>query len=641
MKHMSKLCVTALMLATFTTGAWTQTQIASNTGPATGTATPAPAATSPTPAPAPPAITTEIQVLKDAIAAQQLQIQKLTEQLERQRQLQEAQQAAISAVEKAPASPPKQVASATVTTNDLDAVSPVQPETSPASNPDDKSSALDKQMESPMTIHFRGVNITPGGFAAGEFVRRSRALGADVITPFNNPTMPGASQSNLSEFFASARQSRATVYLSSHPGNINFSAYVSGDFLSSGLTSTATQSNSYTFRLRQAWGQASFTDGWSILGGQAWSLVTENKVGIAPSDDAGRTNDARPMTIDGQYSVGFTFARQDGLRLTKRFGDKVAVAVAVENAQATVTSSGNTNDYLLVQPGTNNTNNSTSTYGFNPSPDLIAKIAFDPGFGHYEVFGLYDRFQDRIFPCEWESTGTPTGLPSQTFVSPTCTGTPGTAAGAFNSSKNGGGIGANARWTFFNKRIVFGLHGFGGSGIGRYGASQLPDVSVNADGTIHLVKNLQGLATLEWHGKKLDVYSYVGSEYAQRTYSFDPEQYDAQVYATGSTTPFYVGYGAPTFRDDGCYTEAVPTTGTLTGTTIVPGSLAHCSSQTRDVTEGTIGFWYRIHSGDRGRYQVGMQYSYLNRSTWADEIHGLEPHGLDSMVFASFRYYLP
>ena len=80
--------------------------------------------------------------------------------------------------------------------------------------------------------------------------------------------------------------------------NVEFSSYVSGDFLSSGVTSTATQTNSYTFRLRQAWGQAKFNNGWKFLGGQAWSLVTENKAGIAPSDDIGRVNDARPSTID-------------------------------------------------------------------------------------------------------------------------------------------------------------------------------------------------------------------------------------------------------------------------------------------------------------------------------------------------------
>jgi hypothetical protein len=118
--------------------------------------------------------------------------------------------------------------------------------------------------------------------------------------------MPGASQSQLSEFFGSARQSRPTVYVQGRLGNVELSSYISGDFLSAGVTSTATQTNSYTFRLRQAWGQAKFDNGWKFLGGQMWSLVTENKAGIAPSDDLGRVNDARPSTIDPGYNVGFS-----------------------------------------------------------------------------------------------------------------------------------------------------------------------------------------------------------------------------------------------------------------------------------------------------------------------------------------------
>ena len=103
------------------------------------------------------------------------------------------------------------------------------------------------------------------------------------------------------------------------------------------------------------------------------------------------------MTIDPGYNVGFTFARQYGIRLTKDFGDKVAVAFAVENAQGTLTTHGNGANFLLGEAGASNRYNTTSNYTANPSPDLIAKVAFDPGFGHYEIYGLADRFADRVF----------------------------------------------------------------------------------------------------------------------------------------------------------------------------------------------------------------------------------------------------
>jgi hypothetical protein len=86
------------------------------------------------------------------------------------------------------------------------------------------------EWETPMSIHLKGITITPGGFVAAEFVRRSRELGADVTTPFNSLTLPGASQSQLPEFFGSARQSRPTVFVGGRLKNVDLSAYVSTTF---------------------------------------------------------------------------------------------------------------------------------------------------------------------------------------------------------------------------------------------------------------------------------------------------------------------------------------------------------------------------------------------------------------------------
>jgi hypothetical protein len=630
MRLTKHLFLTVLALAALSVGAWTQTSD-------TTAAPPKPTAKK-RHKPADPAITAaDVQSLKDAIAAQQAQIQQLNQQIQQlQQNGQQAQAAAAAAAAQATAAQSQAATAQSQTAEQQNAVVELKTDVAAVKTTADTTAATVQESlkevknapplwETPMSIHLKGITITPGGFVAAEFVRRSRELGADVTTPFNSLTLPGASQSQLPEFFGSARQSRPTVFIGSRLSNVELSAYVSTDFLSAGVTSSATQTNSYTLRLRQAWAQAKFDNGWKLLGGQAWSLVTENKAGIAPSDDLGKVNDARPSTIDPGYNVGFTFARQWGLRVTKDFGDKVSVAFAVENAQGTLTTHNNADNFLLGEAGASNTYNTTSNYTANPAPDLIAKIAFDPGFGHYEIFGLADRFTDRVFPCVEFAAG-----------SPLCTATGATSAtGAYNASKEGGGIGANARWNFANKHIVFGLHGFGGSGIGRYGASQLSDLSINPDGTVHLIKDLQGLSTLEYHGKKLDVYSYVGAEYAARTYSYDP-----LLGPTGG----YVGYGSPTFANYGCYSETSPSgNGGFT-----PGTLAHCTGDTRAVIEGTLGFWYTFYSGNKGRFRFGTQYSYVTRQTWSGASAGttpvygaLAPEGLDGMVFTSFRYYLP
>ncbi|MGA7549533.1 MAG: hypothetical protein WBW24_12230, partial [Candidatus Sulfotelmatobacter sp.] len=511
---MKRSFVTALALAALTASAWAETP---------ASAAPAAKDAASAAAPAPSAVTAaDVQALKDALATQQLQIDRLTQQLQRQQD----QQAAAESASKADSKPVPQQQVAELATGMA-----VQQETAtPAANPQEPSPNA-SPMEGPLTIHFRGINITPGGYAAAEFVRRSRALSADLSTPFNSLTMPGASQSQVPEFFGSGRQSKITTFVNGRLKNVDLSSYVSADFLSAGVTSTSASTNSYTLRLRQAWAQAKFDNGWSFLGGQAWSLATENGKGISPDDDLGRTNDARPKTIDPSYNVGFVFTRQYGIRLTKTFGDKVAFAVAMENAQGTLTTHGNGDNFLLGQAGASNSYNTTSTYTFNPSPDLIAKVAFDPGFGHYEVFALYDRFADRVFPCGEIASPTTATCGGSTVPGPN-------ALGAYNSSKSGGGVGASARWTIAN-HIVFGLKGLGGSGIGRYAPAGLSDVSINADGTLHLIKNLEGLTTLEWKSKKLDIYGYGGVEYAQRTASFDP--------ITGTE----VGYGAPLFNNSG------------------------------------------------------------------------------------------
>ena len=612
--------LTVLTLAALTTGAWAQTQTAANVAPANPSPTAAAAPASP------PVTAADVQALKDALAAQQLQIQQLTEQLQHQQALLEAQQGAINATEKAPSNPPKQVASLGI--DGGNAITPVQQDATAnqTPNPDDTPQTFNKQMEGTTTIHFRGINITPGGYAEAAFIRRSRALAADLSTPYNSVTMPGASQSQIPEFFGSGRQSKITTFVDGRLKGVDLSSYVSADFLSAGVTSNSNQTNSYTLRLRQAWAQAKFDNGFSFLGGQVWSLVTENGHGISPDDDLGRTNDARPKTIDPSYNVGFVFARQYGIRITKTFGDKVAIAFAVENPQATVTSHGNASNFLVGESGASNSYNTTATYSFNPSPDLIAKIAFDPGFGHYEIFGLVDRFTDRVFPCaDVVTAGTP---PVITTVGPSCPSLAdgGTAAAALNVSKEGGGAGASVRWDIA-KRVTIGIKGFGGSGIGRYAPAGLPDASINGDGTLHLIKNLEGLTTLELHvNKKLDFVGYGGVEYAGRSASFDP------LGKAGAGA--VVGYGAPAFVNSGCYTESVPGSGGFT-----PGTLANCTADTRAVIEGTAGFWYKFYNGPRGRFQFGADYAYLTRNAWSGV--GGQPHGIDNMIFTSFRYYLP
>lgn len=586
----------------------------------------------------------EVQAMKDAIAAQQAaiaqqqrEIRQLQDELHHKDQsVQAAESSAADAASKAQAAEAAATQQQQAVTELKNDVTDLKTNVNNAATTiQETQKNLRAEIENPLAIHYKGVTLTPGGFLAAEFVRRSRALASDVNTPFNSLTMPGASQSNLSEFFGSGRQSRASLLVQGKLMNATLAGYYEGDFLSAAATSNNNESNSYSFRQRQAWGQAALNSGWTVTGGQMWSLVTETKVGVD------NRTEAVPLTIDPQYTVGFSWARQYAIRVAKNFGNKVWLAASMENSQATLSTHGNETNFLIGSAGASgglynpaistcsSTINSTATsvtttctpiagYSFNPSPDFIVKAAFEPGFGHYEVFGLSTSFRDRIFPC---------GGVSDTTI---CDGKTGpTALGAFNDTKDGGGVGANARWTF-KKHLDLGLHALGGKGIGRYGTAGLPDTAIRADGSFALVKSGQGLGTLEWHGPKLDLYFNGGVEYAGRAFDFDP--------ILGK----YVGYGSPHANNFGCYEETQP----AVNNGFAPGSLANCTGDSRVVLEGTGGFWYRFYNGPKGRFQFGAQYSYVTRETW-DGVGftktgpTVAPSGLDNMVFTSLRYYIP
>jgi hypothetical protein len=596
-------------------------------------------------------ISAELQQLRDLLESQAKQLQEQQQKM----QLLEEQLNAATAAHAALASAPATADPGSVGTAAVANTSPLS-----VKSGDDK--------DNPVSLVYKGVTITPGGFMAAETVWRQKALSADVNTPFNSTPFSGSSAAHISEFNASGRQSRFSLLTEGKLDGVKIGGYYETDFLSAGTTSNDNQSNSYTLRVRQFWGQAAFTNGITVTGGQQWSLLTETTHGMD------NRTEALPLTIDANYNLGFSWARQFGFRVTKNFGDKIWVGMAVEEAQTnavtvhgnptaqapgttvactpagvgtcsaagtlTIDTSAVYNNFLVGQFGASGGLYSpTSNYAYNLAPDLVFKAVFEPGFGHYEIFGVLAQFRDRAFPCVPITGGNvpPAGCPSTT-----------SGDFAFNNSAVGGGIGGNARWSLLEKKIDVGIHFLGGNGTGRYGSGGLPDATVRPDGTIVPLRNYQALGTLQFHPvPKLDIYMNVGGEYSNRA------QYSLTVGG-----PLNEGYGLITSKNTGCTTEVLPVTGPATNTNtgvptgvggstgFIPGPLNNCTGDTRNLIEGTLGFWYRFYSGPKGRVQYGMQYSNFIRNTWRGipgpgNTIGQSPSSDENMVMTSFRYYLP
>lgn len=480
------------------------------------------------------------------------------------------------------------------------------------------------ELEHPDTIHFKGVTLTPGGFLAAETVDRQRGIGGDVNTQFSGIPFAGQTAGQLSEFNASGRQSRLSLLAEGKLSSATLRGYYEMDFLSAGTTSNDNQSNSYTMRVRQAWAQADFKSGWLFTAGQMWSLATEYRHGLV------NNTEAIPLTIDAQYNVGFTWERQYGFRIAKRAGNHLWFGGSVEEPQ-TLNIGGHNLPTIAYQQAGNSGGlyNPTANYSFNYAPDLIAKAVYENNWGHFEVFSIGRFFRDRVFP----NGSNPPGAPPATAAS---------ALGAYTAKTAGGGAGVNARVSLFSKKLDLGVHGLFGNGLGRYSTSTLADATAHPDGSLELLVGGSALGSLEWHAtRRFDLYAYYGGEFAKRAYYAYPPSDNNTV----THQPTLAGYGAPTNVVSGCYTEVLPTSSTNGGGN-VPGSATNCNADTRNIQEGTLGWWYRFYKGPHGTFQQGFQYSYAERHTWqgiGDPLTGLggSPKAIDNMFFTSFRYYLP
>jgi hypothetical protein len=492
----------------------------------------------------------------------------------------------------------------------------------------------------PKAIPFMGIGLKPGGFAAAETVVRQHGTGGDINTQFTGIPFSGQTAGQLSEFNASGRQSRVSLLAETkqfHGGVAR--GYFEGDFLSAGTTSNDNESNSYTFRLRQAWAQAALKSGWTITGGQMWSLATEFNSGIE------NLKEEIPLTIDSQYTVGFSWERQYGFRVVDKINNQLSAGISLEEAQ-TLNLGGHNLPALVYQQAGNSGGlyNSAANYSYNFIPDLVAKVAYDPSFGHFEIFSIGRFFRARAFPNGAPMlTTTPWGPTSPSTV------------GAYTAKTAGGGLGLNGRVFLLDKKFEIGAHILAGNGLGRYSSSTLPDATAHPDGTLELLTGGSALGTAIWHATpRLDWYAYYGGEYDKRAFyntGFFVTQTPTTPYQPPLGQPILGGYGAPTNIEFGCETEVVPAS-SANGGGDVPGSALGCTADNRNIQEGTLGYWYVFFKGPKGQLQQGIQYSYAIRHTWqgvglpGDPSEGIaaisgSPKAIDNMWFTSFRYYLP
>jgi hypothetical protein len=344
-----------------------------------------------------------------------------------------------------------------------------------------------------------------------------------------------------------------------------------------------------------------------------------------------------PITIDAAYIPGFDYTRNWQVRFVQdvtpwaSIGASVEAPAALVNTQTgTIGNGGSANGWIVNfnNPGAGTLNN-TGTFTTDTIPDVIGKVALDPGWGHYEAFGIVRFFSDNVFYCPGNDIGA-TGVCAVGGV-PTAAGN-GFPGSTSQKTTVGEGVGGSVLLPVIGKYLDVTASTMYGRGIGRYGASQLSDVFVGANGQLQTIQAFHGLvgAILHpWAG--LDIYGYAGIE-----------KEASAVWANLAGTGGVSGFGVPNVVNAGCY---------LTTANSFTGGASNCAAVNKLVSGATLGFWQDVYKGPMGRVATGMQWEWIHKeafpgygvvaaSATSPALAGVgSVHTDNQMVLASVRWY--
>jgi hypothetical protein len=448
------------------------------------------------------------------------------------------------------------------------------------------------ESKSPLSFKIGSADFTPGGFVDFTTFYRSTNVGSGIATSFGSiPYSNQLPQARMSETRLSAQYSRLSLKVDAHlTDSTTITGYVESDFLGFQPANAFQTANSDSLRLRVFWANVRHGK-WEMLGGQAWSLMTPNRVGVSPlTPDVFYTLDEDP-----NFQVGLTWLRQPQFRVTYHPTNNWAIAVSLENPQQFVPGS-----VVFPSPfftpqfdngsgSTSAASSATNTAVPNLHPDIVVKTAVDSHLAgrslHIEAAGLIRSF--RVF---------------NNLTTPASTNT---------ITGGGGSLNFNYEVVHNLRLIANSFYSYGG---GRYIFGLGPDVIVKPDGTLSGVHAGSGIGGFEYQATPSYMfYSYYGAAYFARNFAAQP--------APGSTCNGLAGFACVGFG--------------------FPGS---GETANRAVQEATFGVIPTLWSNENfGRLQIISQYSYLIRSPWSVlSTTGTNPRNAHTnMVYLGLRYILP
>lgn len=436
----------------------------------------------------------DLKTLRDAIAAQQKQIAEQQKQLENLQKQLDA---------KAAEAAKPQVINAALTNV-------------PAGNTPVVQADVEKPKTSPLSIRIGGTEFTPGGFVDFTNIFRTTNTTSAVSTAFNAIPFSNTPQGHLTEFRSSGQYSRFNLKVSGTYGENKLNGYIEADFNGNDAANVFVTTNPHTFRLRLYYLQLQ-RGSWEFTLGQAWGLLTPNKVGVGASPADLDTT----IATDGNIMTGVMYSRDAQMRLAWKPSDHFGWALSVANPQQNTAG-------LAVLPAAFSIANQVdgaATAGVpNLIPDISTKFAWDSNPSgknmHFEAGAVMTSAQIAV-----PSPGAP-------------------AAGPFTKSSAIGGGGFGGVGLSLTKKFRILAHGMYGNGDGRYFIGFGPQfvvVPIAVSPTTFLAEPSMvhagsGYGGFEWQaGAKTQIAGYYGGIYYGRNAFPD-------VTAPGAVKPI-IGYG--------------------------------------------------------------------------------------------------
>ena len=534
------------------------------------------------PAAANPAIESEVRQLRQLVQEQAERLRGLQQRLADV----EGEVAAGKPATSATSAPTEAQPAAVAESAAASAQPPAEP--SPAATQEEDKGQGKKP--SPLYFEIGKARFSPGGFVDLTSFTRSTNLGSGIATAFQSLPFNNTPAGRLSENHFSAQYSRLSLKVDAPVTDAtSLTGYVEADFLGFQPANAFITANSNSLRMRVYWANVKHGN-WEVLGGQEWSLLTPNRVGLSPyTPDVFYTYNEDP-----NFQVGLIWARQAQFRVVYHATQKLAVGVSAENPQqfapASVVFPATT---FLTQfdngsSATNTPSASTNTAVPNLHPDVIVKAAYDTELWHrpfhVEVAGLIRSF--KVF---------------NTLITPNRTDT---------ITGGGGSINLNLQLI---RNLTLIANSFYSDGGGRYNEGLGPDAIVKPNGSLSAVHSGSGLAGLEWQANRRYMFdAYYGAAYFERNFGLFP--------TPGSTCNGRAGFACVGFG--------------------FPGS---ANTTNRAIQEATFDAIPTLWSSENyGKFQVIAQYSYLVRSPWSTLTIPPTPKNAHlSMVYAGIRYILP